>query len=51
MIATGAQNGSVRLFELSKTIAQPAVEESTRLNQTLTDMYQTLEESQPGTSS
>ena len=51
MIATGSQNGSVRVFELSETIAQPAVEESARLNQTLTDMYQTLEESQPGTSS
>ena len=48
MIATGSQNGSVRVFELSDTISQPAVEESARLNQTLTDMYQTLEESQPG---
>jgi len=51
MIATGSQNGTVRVFELSDTIAQPAVEESARLNQTLSDMYQTLEESgQSGTS-
>ena len=48
MIATGSQNGSVRVFELSDTIAQPAVEESARLNQTLSDMYQTLEEQSGG---
>ena len=48
MVATGSQNGTVRVFNLSETIAQPAVEEAARLNQTLSDMYQSLEEAQPG---
>ena len=44
MLATGSQNGRVSLFELGETLAQPAVDESSRLNQTLTEIYARLEE-------
>ena len=47
MIATGSQNGRVSIFELGDAIAQPAVDESSRLNQTLNEIYARLEESQP----
>lgn len=47
MVATGSQNGKVSIFELGDAIAQPAVDESSRLNQTLNDIYARLEESQP----
>ncbi|CBY22793.1 unnamed protein product [Oikopleura dioica] len=44
MLATGSQNGRISLFELGETLAQPAVDESSRLNQTLTEIYARLEE-------
>ena len=47
MVATGSQSGKVSVFEIGDAIAQPAVDESSRLNQTLTDIYARLEESQP----
>lgn len=47
MIATASQNGKVTIFELGETISQPSVDESSRLNQTLNDMYQSLEDNQP----
>ena len=47
MIATASQNGKVTIFELGETISQPSVDESSRLNHTLNDMYQSLEDNQP----
>lgn len=47
MVATGSQSGKVSIFELGDAIAQPAVDESSRLNQTLNDIYARLEENQP----
>jgi dynein intermediate chain len=47
IIATASRDGKVSIFELGDSIAAPSVEESSRLNQTLNDMYQTIEDSQP----
>jgi dynein intermediate chain len=47
MIATASRDGKVSIFELGDSIAAPSVEESSRLNQTLNDMYQTIEDNQP----
>jgi len=47
MVATGSQSGRVTVMELGDAISQPAVDESSRLNQTLNDIYARLEENQP----
>lgn len=46
MVATGSQSGRVTVMELGDAISQPAVDESSRLNQTLNDIYARLEENQ-----